>query len=93
MPFAGNLGSIPCQVIPKTQKMVLDTSLLNTQHYKVWIKVKLSNPSKWLKLPYLGIVAIDKGDFRLPSTADANFTYCSKRMALGLNNSQRLIYH
>ena len=26
----GDLGSIPGQVIPKTQKMVLDTSLLNT---------------------------------------------------------------
>ena len=30
----GDLGSIPGRVIPKTQKMVLDTSLLNTQHYK-----------------------------------------------------------
>ena len=28
---------IPGQVIPKTQKMVLDA---NTQHYKVWIKGK-----------------------------------------------------
>ena len=63
----GDLGSIPGQVIPKTQKKkkkkkktkqnkkkkknkkktkqkkkqtktVLDASLLNTQHYKVWIK-------------------------------------------------------
>ena len=30
----GDLGSIPGQVIPKTLKMVLDTSLLNTQQYK-----------------------------------------------------------
>ena len=29
------------QVIPKTQKMVLDASLLNTQHYKVRIKGKV----------------------------------------------------
>ena len=29
----GDRGSIPRQVIPKTQKMVLDTSLLNTQQY------------------------------------------------------------
>ena len=36
----GNSGSIPGQVIPKTQKMVIDTSLLNTQHYKVQIKGK-----------------------------------------------------
>ena len=38
----GDLGSIPGRVIPKTQKMVLDASLLNTQHYKVWIKGKVS---------------------------------------------------
>ena len=30
--------SIPGQVIPKTQKIVLEASLVNTQHYKVWIK-------------------------------------------------------
>ena len=33
-----NQGSIPGWVIPKTQKMVLHISLLNTQHYKVCIK-------------------------------------------------------
>ena len=33
-------GSIPDQVIPKTQKMVLDATLLNTQHYKVRIMSK-----------------------------------------------------
>ena len=42
----GDLGSIPGRVIPKTLKMVLDTSLLNTQQYKVRIKVKWSNPGK-----------------------------------------------
>ena len=31
----------PGRVIPKTQKMVLDSSLLNTQHYKVRIKGKV----------------------------------------------------
>ena len=36
-----DLGSLPGQVIPKTQKMVLGVSLLNTQHYKVWIKGKV----------------------------------------------------
>ena len=34
----GDLGSIPGRVIPK---MVLDTSLLNTQQYKVHIKGKV----------------------------------------------------
>ena len=37
----GDLGSTPGRVIPKTLKMVLDTSLLNTQQYKVRIKGKL----------------------------------------------------
>ena len=36
-----DLGSIPGQVIPKTQKMVLDASLLNTQHYNARIKGKV----------------------------------------------------
>ena len=35
------LGSIPGQVIPKIQKMVLDTTLLSTQHYKIRIKGKV----------------------------------------------------
>ena len=36
-----DLGSIPGCVIPKTLKMVLDVSLLNTQQYKVRIKGKV----------------------------------------------------
>ena len=34
-------GSILVRFIPKTLKMVLDTSLLNTQQYKVRIKGKV----------------------------------------------------
>ena len=37
----GDLGSIPGRVIPKTQKMVLDSFLLNTQDYKVRIEGKV----------------------------------------------------
>ena len=37
----GDLGLIPGRFIPKTLKMVLDTSLLNTQQYKVRIKGKV----------------------------------------------------
>ena len=37
----GDLGSIPGRVIPKTLKMVLFASLLNTQQYKVCIKGKV----------------------------------------------------
>ena len=40
----GDRGSIPGRVITKTQKMVLDATLLNTQHYKA--RVKWSNPAK-----------------------------------------------
>ena len=34
----GDEGSILGCVIPKTKKMILDATLLNTQHYKVWVK-------------------------------------------------------
>ena len=37
----GDLGSITIHIIPKTLKMVLDTSLLNTQQYKACIKGKV----------------------------------------------------
>ena len=37
----GDLVSIPGRVIPKTFKMVIDTSLLNTQQYKIRIKGKV----------------------------------------------------
>ena len=42
----GDLASILGRVIAKTQKMVLDAILLNTQHYKVLSRVKWSNPGK-----------------------------------------------
>ena len=42
----GDLGSIQGQLIPKTQKMVFDAALLNTQHYKIRIKGKWSNSGK-----------------------------------------------
>ena len=37
----GDMDLIPGRVIPKTQKMVLDASSLNTQHHKVRIKGKM----------------------------------------------------
>ena len=39
-------GSTPGRVIPKTQKMILDAFLLNTQHYKVRTKGKWSSLEK-----------------------------------------------
>ena len=42
----GDLGSIPGRVLTKTHKMVLDASLLNTQHYRVRIKGKVEQSRK-----------------------------------------------
>ena len=39
-PMARETG-VQCQVILKTQKMVLDVSLINIQHYKVRVKSKV----------------------------------------------------
>ena len=71
----GDLGSIPGRVIPKTQKMILDSSWLNTQHYKVCAKGKVeqSKERSSALFLHLGVVAIEKGAFRSPSTTVANF--------------------
>ena len=39
--------SIQSWGIPKTQKMLLDTALLNTEYYKVRIKGKVEQSRKW----------------------------------------------
>ena len=55
---------VQSQVILKTLKMVLDTYLLNTQHYKACIKVSGAILGKELHPPlHLGVVAIEKGAF------------------------------
>ena len=62
--FAKGLGdqcSIPGRVIPKTQKMVLDTFLLNTQYYKVRIKGKWGQSRE--RCSALGVVTVKKGAF------------------------------
>ncbi len=52
----GDLSSIPGYVIPKTLKIVLDTSLLNTQHYKIRIKGKVEQfREKSSALPYTSV--------------------------------------
>ena len=53
----GERGSIPGRVIPKTLKIVLDTSLLNTQHYKVRIKGKVEQSrGRSSALPYIWLL-------------------------------------
>ena len=61
----GDRSSIPGRVILKTQKMVLDAFLLNTQPYKVRIKGKVEAiQGKELRPPlHLGVVAIEMGAF------------------------------
>ena len=43
----GDRGSIPGQVMPKTQKMVLDAALICTQDFKVRIKGKVEQSREW----------------------------------------------
>ena len=62
--FANGLGdqdSIPGQVMPKTQKMVLDATLLSTQHYMVRIKGKMEQRPPL----HLSVVAIEKGGLQV----------------------------
>ena len=69
----GDLGSISCRVIPKTLKMVLDTSLLNTQQYKVHIKGKEEQSRERSSAPLrLSVVVIKKEGFWLSSTKVTN---------------------
>ena len=56
-------------------KLVLDTTLLNTQQYKVCIKSKVEKSREMSSAPlHLDVVAIEKGAFWSPSTTVANFT-------------------
>ena len=51
-----DLSSISGRVIPKTIKMVLDTSLLNTQKYKERIKGKVEQSrERSSALPYTSV--------------------------------------
>ena len=44
--WPGRSGLNPGRVIPKNQKMVLDTSFLNSQNYKVHIRAKVEQSEK-----------------------------------------------
>ena len=80
----GNHGSIPGRVIPKTQKMVLNTSLLNTQHYKIRIQGKVDqSQERNSALPYTSV--IEKEAFGSPSTEVANFTYSKAKYSQNIS--------
>ena len=70
----GNRCSIHSRVISKTQKMVLDTALLSSQHCKIHIKGNRAIQAKEQCPPlHLSVVAIKKGPFESPSTTVFNF--------------------
>ena len=70
-------GSIQSWVMPKTQKMILDANLLNTQHYKVRIKGQSGTILGMELHPSLdlGVVALEKRACRSPSTYVVKLTY------------------
>ena len=71
-------GSIPGGVTPKTLKCYLIHPCLTLGNIGYVSRVKWSNPGKeYLPSLHLGVVAIEKGAFMLPSTTVANFTYRS----------------
>ena len=71
----GDRGSVPGQVIPKTQKMVLDAVLLSTQHYKVRIIGKVKQSKEWSSiLPSPRCSSYWKGSRGSPSTKVTYFT-------------------
>ena len=71
----GDQCSIPGPVIPKTQKMVLDSALLNTQHYKV--RMKWGNPGNGVTTSPTSRCCScwKKGTFGSPSTMVTNLLY------------------
>ena len=78
-------GSIPGRVIPKTQKMVLDAILLNTQHYKVKIEVKWSNLGKGVApSPTPWSSSYQKGSLRVTLDYDRElYFFYNKKYILG----------
>ena len=74
-----NRGSIPGRVIPNTQKMILDASLLNPQHYKIWIKDKLEQSRK--------------GVAPFPTPRCSSYWKGSRRVSLDYGHELYLLYH
>ena len=89
----GDLSSIPGRVIPKTLKLVLDASLLNTQHYKVQIKGKVEKSrERSSALPYT--LAVDFGSLRVALDNGRHFYLLFfYKDSSALNNPRKLICH
>ena len=77
---SGDQVSILSRVIPKTQKMILDDALLNTQHCKLRIKDKMEQSRKKNSPHHLGVVAYEKRPSDRPrqwSLAFAENSHCA----------------
>ena len=74
---SGDWGSIPGQVIPKTQKKCyLMPPCLTLSIIRYGSRVKWSDPEKGVVTSlHLSVVAIEKGTFGSSSTLVTNFTY------------------
>ena len=59
--------------------MVIDSILLNTQHYQVRIKGKVEQPREWIDAlpPHLVVVATELGAFGSPSTKGCQLYFTS----------------
>ena len=55
--------------------MVFDGPLLNTQHYKLWIKGKVEQSRERISALHLDVVVIETGAFLSPSTIVASFCF------------------
>ena len=74
------------RVILMTQKMVLGTSLLNTQQYKVRIKGKVEQSREMSSAPlHLCVVASKKGAFGSRSPTYFIYTYIYIYIQIGKN--------
>ena len=77
--WSGRSGFNPKSSDTKTRKMVLDASMLNTQHYKFGSRVNWSNKGKEQRLRlHLSVTAIKKEAFESPSSTVAIFFFYFK---------------
>ena len=86
----GNRGSIPGLVISKTKKIVLDASLLSTQHLRYGSRIKWSNPGKRVApFPTPRWSSYWKREPSAPSSVTvANFTYITCLLKFRIKSNQ-----
>ena len=90
----GDQGSISGRVIPKTQKIVLEAFLINTQHLKYGSRVRGVIQGKQSHLPlHFNVVAIEKRAFDYnQSTLYIYIQACADLSLKNIVNDARLIH-